>query len=49
MKTCLFIFLCTLSFTQAQNYVKGFEFGDNKVPKYVTDENGVAEIKIGVL
>ena len=27
----------------------GFEFQDNKVPKYLTDENGVAEVRMKVI
>ena len=26
----------------------GFEFQDNKVPKYLTEENGVAEVRMQV-
>ena len=28
--------------------VYGFDFQDNKVPKYLTEENGVAEVRIKV-
>ena len=27
---------------------QGFHFGDNKVPKYLTDQNGIAEIHLKV-
>ena len=31
-------------FTKNSNSVPGFEFGDNRAAKYLTDDNGVAEI-----
>ena len=30
------------------DFSKGFYFGDNKVPKYLTEENGIAEIHLQV-
>ena len=41
----LFFSLSFLNFSKATN-VTGFEFRDNQGTKYVTDDNGVAEIKI---
>ena len=31
-------------FTKVTNSVPGFEFEDNRAAKYLTDQNGVAEI-----
>ena len=31
-------------FIKASQSVPGFEFGDNRAAKYLTDDNGVAEI-----
>ena len=48
MQALLLFILLILSFSnfsKAAN-VTGFEFKDNQGTKYVTDENGVAEIKI---
>ena len=41
------IFLIFLQYTKAQE-AYGFDFQDNKVPKYLTEENGVAEVRIKV-
>ena len=38
----LIIVLCI--FTKISDSVPGFEFGDNRAAKYLTDDNGVAEI-----
>ena len=38
----LIIVLCI--FTKISSSVPGFEFGDNRAAKYLTDDNGVAEI-----
>ena len=32
--------------TKVTNSVPGFEFGDNRAAKYLTDDNGVAEITV---
>ena len=39
------IFLFCIS-SKVTNSVPGFEFGDNRAAKYLTDENGVAEITV---
>ena len=41
----IFLSLSFFNFSKATN-VTGFEFKDNQGTKYVTDDNGVAEIKI---
>ena len=41
-----FMFLPYLKAQEQEAY--GFEFQDNKVTKYLTEENGVAEVRIQV-
>ena len=43
----LFMFSPYLKAQDQEAY--GFEFQDNKVTKYLTEENGVAEVRIQVL
>ena len=45
--------LCFVFYLIFQQYIKaqeayGFDFQDNKVPKYITEENGVAEVRLKV-
>ena len=45
----LFFFLMFPPYLKAQDEeVYGFEFQDNKVPKYLTEKNGVAEVRMQV-
>ena len=44
------LFLMFSPYLKAQDQeAYGFEFEDNKVTKYLTEENGVAEVRIQVL
>ena len=38
-----FIIVCCI-YTKVTNSVPGFEYGDNRAAKYLTEDNGVAEI-----
>ena len=40
----LFFFICVLSLANSEQ-ISGFEFGDNLATKYLTSENGVAEVR----
>lgn len=40
----LFFFICVFSMANSE-HVSGFEFGDNFATKYLTSENGVAEVR----
>ena len=42
MITNLIIVCCI--YTKVTNSVPGFEFGDNRAAKYLTEDNGLAEI-----
>ena len=45
----LFVFFMFPPYLKAQDKeAYGFEFQDNKVPKYLTGENGVAEVRMQV-
>ena len=45
----LFFFFMFPPYLKAQDKeAYGFEFQDNKVPKYLTEENGVAEVRMQV-
>ena len=45
----LFFFFMFPPYLKAQEKeAYGFEFQDNKVPKYLTEENGVAEVRMQV-
>ena len=39
-----FFFICVFSVANSE-HVSGFEFGDNMATKYLTSENGVAEVR----
>ena len=40
----LCFFICVFSVANSE-HVSGFEFGDNFATKYLTSENGVAEVR----
>ena len=44
---CTFLFMSFPPYLKAQK-AYGFEFQDNEVPKYLTNENGVAETRTKV-
>ena len=41
----LFFFICVLSVATSEQIISGFDFGDNLATKYLTSENGVAEVR----